>query len=568
MGEADEPAKAAPEAAAQDEMEHFDDLERMFHKTVQDLVSDRSLDSFRSEYEKIHAALLESHENNAVLVDKCRTLNNEILANGNKMSSAMQMSQTDQRTIAGLRHEFEKAWKLVEISQERENKSRDVIDSLKSEVAQLQRHVEQGGALAFTQESSLQEIADSIASLKREIAVQARQIQGMVTSKQAQADTKAALAALLKEYEDLSAEIEGTRSMNKEIAADTDQMHQDIVDVKAQYSAMQTALAGVEKDIKRQKSKIEKLGSVLREEERNVRSLAEDKRLNLQQIHTLQKLLEDRLAKKAKLQLDVTRYDDRFAARDEGKLKLFDAIKDIQVHIDRNQGVLAEAKAAFDAISDEKLQTRHRLTDCRNEFFRLSSMNTTEDAAVAGARRDVERRRAALHLLLTNRGTETIETRVVEGQTTVLTNEILGEKIGAHGQRRTIEVVGREIEDYQGRASGSRSNTIQVEEEVRIREKILDDLNVRLSHLYDRIKTQRSRAEAMQSERDLSCRQLEVANADNQVLLDDNKALRLAIRTLKEDIREKDRLCLETHMNARQIAIDLEEMRARRRDRG
>jgi hypothetical protein len=47
----------------------------------------------------------------------------------------MQLSQDDQRTIAGLRHEFEKAWKIVEVSQDRENKSRDVIDTMRVEIS-------------------------------------------------------------------------------------------------------------------------------------------------------------------------------------------------------------------------------------------------------------------------------------------------------------------------------------------------------------------------------------------------------------------------------------------------
>jgi succinate dehydrogenase/fumarate reductase flavoprotein subunit len=118
-----------PDEVLSDDTEQFDALERTFHKVMQSLVGDHALDKFRAEYEKLHAALATSHEHNAVLVEQCRTLNNEILANATKVSSVLQISQNDQRSIAGLRHEFEKAWKLVELSQEHEDKSREVIEA-------------------------------------------------------------------------------------------------------------------------------------------------------------------------------------------------------------------------------------------------------------------------------------------------------------------------------------------------------------------------------------------------------------------------------------------------------
>jgi uncharacterized coiled-coil DUF342 family protein len=188
MSEAPNPDGEKAEAA--DDLAHFDELERDFHKVLQNLVNDRSTEKFREEYEQMHAALVESHEQNGKLVEKCRNLNNEILSNANKVSSVMQLSQNDQRTIAGLRHEFEKAWKLVEVSQDHENKSRDVIDNLKSEIATLSRIVEQGGAMALTEETSLQEISDAIGALKKEIIVENQQLvstfQERKSTKQAQ----------------------------------------------------------------------------------------------------------------------------------------------------------------------------------------------------------------------------------------------------------------------------------------------------------------------------------------------------------------------------------------------
>lgn len=112
---------------SENSLESFEMMEKNFSKVVHELVADRSLDKFREEYENLHDALVQSHEHNTVLMERCQELNNDILANTTKISSILSMSQTDQKTIAGLRHEFEKAWRMVEKSQEREGKTHQII---------------------------------------------------------------------------------------------------------------------------------------------------------------------------------------------------------------------------------------------------------------------------------------------------------------------------------------------------------------------------------------------------------------------------------------------------------
>jgi hypothetical protein len=66
-------------------------------------MGDRSLEKFRVEYEKLHKALKKSHESEKRLMQKCRELNAEIVANSAKVSTALKLSQEDQATIASLK---------------------------------------------------------------------------------------------------------------------------------------------------------------------------------------------------------------------------------------------------------------------------------------------------------------------------------------------------------------------------------------------------------------------------------------------------------------------------------
>jgi len=70
---------------------------------IQDLTGDQSLAKFRGEYEKLYKALQKTHESEKRLMQKCRELNAEIVANSAKVSTALKLSQDDQATINNLK---------------------------------------------------------------------------------------------------------------------------------------------------------------------------------------------------------------------------------------------------------------------------------------------------------------------------------------------------------------------------------------------------------------------------------------------------------------------------------
>ena len=132
----------------------FEALERDFQEVLQELVGDKSLERFRNEYDKLHRALKKSHESEKRLIKKCRELNQEIVANAAKVQTALKLSQEDQNTIASLKREIEKAWKMVDAAHEKEGRARETIQQLKHEIQNLSRLVEQGAGLSIGQENT------------------------------------------------------------------------------------------------------------------------------------------------------------------------------------------------------------------------------------------------------------------------------------------------------------------------------------------------------------------------------------------------------------------------------
>ncbi|KAL3698998.1 hypothetical protein R1sor_017020 [Riccia sorocarpa] len=150
------------------EQSAFDNLEREFQDVLQELQNDRSLDRFRVEYEKLHRALKKSHESEKRLIKKCRELNSEIVQNAAKVQNALSMTEEDQTLIMALKTEIEKAWKMVDASQEKEAKAKENIQHLKLEIATLSGIVEQGVTLTLSNDTQVNELEQQKEEISRE----------------------------------------------------------------------------------------------------------------------------------------------------------------------------------------------------------------------------------------------------------------------------------------------------------------------------------------------------------------------------------------------------------------
>ena len=120
----------------------YEALEKDFQEVLNELVGDQSMEKFRKEYEKLHRALKTSYESEKRLVKRCKELNENILQNAARVKGAIKLTQEDSNTIAVLRREIEKCWKLVEAAKQKEEKARKIIQGLKDEIAKLHKIVE------------------------------------------------------------------------------------------------------------------------------------------------------------------------------------------------------------------------------------------------------------------------------------------------------------------------------------------------------------------------------------------------------------------------------------------
>ena len=547
--------KEIPEAT--EDLEQFDELEKNFHKVVSELVVDQSLASFRVEYEKLHKSLVQSHDDNLKLIAQCRQLNEDILANASKVSSVMSLSQKDQVTINGLKHEFEKAWSLVEISQEKEQKSKDVIDSLKAEVSKLSRLVEQGSTLAFSQENSLHETEVQISQLKSDIENQNAQLETMkqelerLHASQEQIDKDK--AELTEEINKLNEESEQGKKEEQEVTNGVEEVHKNLINIKNLLRESQSKIEENVGLIKARKGNNDYLREKVASTKSNLKVENEDLKTLQSEMSIKKKLLEDELKTYQRIQNDMNNKKEGIKNKDGNKQNFQDELGEIKTENTILQDSLAETKKALNDINNEKKEKRQRISLLQQEMLlRMTELNELQ-SNIAGVRREIEKIRKEHHNLTAEKLEESHETVFVEGQNSILLNQAVDIKTDTHGLRKVVVQIQSDIEEYQTKQSAIRSNHIQLIDEVRNREIECDEKAKHLADLYETIKHQVSLTESIKNDRDLVHRLLQAANAENQKLADEIKFLGLGISELKGDIRENDQLCLSTHITQKNL---------------
>jgi chromosome segregation ATPase len=147
----------------------YEALERDFREVLQSMVGERSMQRFQAEYEKLYRALKTSYESEKRLVKRCKELNETIVSNATRVKAAMRLTQEDSSTISLLRKEVDRAWKLVELAKEKEEAARRIIQDLKTEVGCLNKIVEEGTGLSWSQDNNVQMLHAEKKELKSQL---------------------------------------------------------------------------------------------------------------------------------------------------------------------------------------------------------------------------------------------------------------------------------------------------------------------------------------------------------------------------------------------------------------
>ncbi|OHS98350.1 hypothetical protein TRFO_08937 [Tritrichomonas foetus] len=547
----------------EDESQFFNEMELNFISVVQELIGDPALDKFRDEYEKLNDSLVESHEHNSALIERCRQLNQDIHRNADKIATVLSISKNDNKTIALLRSEFERAWKMVEMTNEREEKSKDVIYSLNEEIKNLRYLVEQSKNPEFL-EISYQSAKGDVDQLRKEIKTNEyiiKSINDEIDHTRQITHEKIDLTKNLEddemneieESEKLDNEIQNIRDLKKEINQESDKRNEII---------------------KNQKNKFDSIIEQKKETKKRMKSIQSEIQSKKVEMEVISEKTAHCIFRRKKREKDLKRVQKRteYTQREFDMVKeQYDKVMEKLNFYQKDLGsILSENEKNLEEYSIEhqhsaELSEAHNLIITKkkqmgNELFHLKTKITASDLKIRGDRNEIGLSNIEARNLVNEYAKEATETKVAAKESVVAERQVNETRGINEGQKKKVYSVSEEVRNNEQNSKSLKISTeIMKKGQIEI-QKQLDELSGELSKFYDDIKRQEALNDLLRDEKVVIIRQLEKIKGSNESIQSEAKSINILVDKLKDDLKRSDQDLIEKHLQTELTKKEIKEL--------
>ena len=539
------------------EPDSLDELEKDFNTVMGTILADDHLSQFAEQYKQLLDAFMDSHKNNAQLIEKVRLLNTEIVQNSTKVTSVLSLSQDDQRTISGLKFEFEKAWKMVEISQEKEQKSREIIESLKEETKKLGKMAEQGGAQSLQQENSLDQLKKDIASLQREVAIQQTQIDTLSKDndnwKKKIDELKSQTQLYVNEQETMNETLNQLKDQEKGVEDEVSDLMQQVQKRKDEIVEENTEIKTFDERYTNAGVNLEAVEKAKEEAREELRDMIEQKNDSLGRVNVAQKLLENKQQQGLKIKKDIEEVKKKIQDKIDYFTSFSSSTKDAVDQYDQNEKELKHHVQEREKVRLEIDKTRNRLNQCRQEIYRLQHELISLETEVGYAQRAVSLSQHAGSLIKADIINEKKNLEAAERNTNGVYVDLANTKMEKNEYEIKTQNLLQEIEKHSANTNQARTNAMISENQSRQNNDEKKELEIKLNDIQSRIQRIESLQKSLMQERDLTRRQLESMKQEAANIENENLLLANDISNTKELIRQKDFECISVHKMREEI---------------
>lgn len=540
------------------DLEICEEMENNFSKIVSELVKDRSLDRFRKEYELLHEALVNSHEQNKILMEKCQSLNQDIVANANKISSVLTLSQNDQRTIASLRREFERAWFLVQNSQERRSHSEEVIFNLNQEITNLKFLIESANAsnqssIGNEIQISMQDAENAVNSVKSDLEIQQKQS----TSLCEQIETKMTetnkmeneTISLKREYEQLFEEdktvSEELEKISKSRIEILDSCYKGSEDIKTET----TRIENIKFDIKKQKNKIKKRKRTIIQYNKDKEMLNElTAHVRVRSGHLHEKL-SDAQALTAGTQSRINTKKEILQNQEDEMMNLQKNLQEINLENSSITQELNESKQYRKDIIDEKEKSFNYLKDLRQQELILNSKVNSVLLDIRKSDINISASSNEQRSIQQKLKQEEAETKQTESQIHLIESNFTQLKCEEQEKKKRASAMYTDINKFKSNKYFQDSQTANVIDNISELKKKIEDSDVQLKQKDIENKNQLALIKSTQEERDKILKEVQSVERENDEIKSQIKSQHQILHSLKEDARSKDEQCVLLHIS-------------------
>ncbi|GAB5578766.1 cilia- and flagella-associated protein 58 isoform X3 [Prionailurus iriomotensis] len=544
----------------------FEEIERDFQEVLNELSGDKSLEKFRIEYEKLHAVMKKSYDNEKRLMAKCRELNAEIVVNSAKVATALKLSQDDQTTIASLKKEIEKAWKMVDSAYDKEQKAKETILALKEEIVNLTKLVEQGSGLSLDQDSNIRDLL----KFKEEVIKERDQLlsevvklrESLAQTTEQQQETERCREEAEQTISQFRQEIQQRQNEASRESRKKEKLEKELRQIQTDMDTRQTEIRALQQYVQKSKEELQKLEQQLKEQkilnERAAKELEQFQMRNskLQQENEQHSLVCEQLSQENQqkaLELKAKEEEVHQMRLDIGKLN---KIRE-QIHKKLHQ------------IEDQKSEVEQHKETLKNQILGL-------EREVEASKKQAELDKKAMDELLRERDIlnknmlkaihatqKQIDlVKLHEQSKRNLEEEIQNYKDEAQKQRKIIFQLEKERDRYINEASDLTQKVLMNMEDIKIREMQIFDYRKKIAESETKLKQQQNLYEAVRSDRNLYSKNLVEAQDEITEMKRKLKIMTHQVDQLKEEISAKESALVKLHLEQQRIEKEKETLKA------
>ncbi|NXX44716.1 CFA58 protein, partial [Tricholaema leucomelas] len=543
----------------------FEALEKDFQGVISVLKGDKTLEKFCIEYEKLHAVMKKSHENEKRLMEKCRALNAQLVANSSKVAALTELSKDDQETISSMKEELEKAWKMVDTAYEKEQKAKETIKSLQKKISHLTNLVEQGSGPSLGQENNIQDLLKHKEEITKERnqllseVVKLRESLTQATEQQQNAErakNEADQSIMQLQQEIQLRQNEATQEARKKV-----KIEKELKNLRAEMDNKQAEIKNLQQHIERTKEEQLKMEHHLKEQ----KILNEKVDKELEQLQTKNsKLMQEREQHNVMLEevmQDIQQKTAELKARDEEVTQMHMEFSKLNKVRDVLQNKLRVAE-------EQKVDAEHERNTLKNQ---ISGLERELEAAKKQADIDKKavdelvREKDILNKNLVKATTATQKqinlVKLHEQSKKILEGEIQNYKKEAQKQRKIIYQLEKERDCFINEISELKQKVLQHLKEREMCEIQICDYEKKIKEFEIKLKQQQTDCEAVRTERNLYSQNLIEAKEEIAEVTNKLKTVTLQVEQLREEIANKEAALVKAHEDHQQIEKEKESMK-------
>ena len=528
----------------------FATIEHNFLEFVSEILNDPALENFKNEYEKLNNALIKSHANNKALIDRCQQLNNDISSNAVKIANVLSLSQNDTKTIATLKEEFEKAWEMLEMSEARERKSKDVIDTLKQEINKLQLLVKQVNSPEY-REKTYQEAKMAVDLMNKEIMENSLIIKNISEQtdklKKATIQMKNNISELKSIADENNFEIDKLDSEYASLSSDTDKINNQAETGSNELKKQKEISDNLKLQKNETRKRIKSKKNDLKSDNKTIDFFKETNSECRQRIHKLKIDLE--ICKK-KSKCTKNKCDFAHEQLESCNEKYQNVQKDIKKALVLNENKNTELFNEMDFkdfINTEKeaiIVDHHCL---ENKICQAKNKITNLDLDIRTCRNELGKSTIESKELVNKTNVEFAETKTKIKEADIAQRNITETRKIIQDQKGIANSINTKVLDHQIKYNGIYNNTNALEDlNLQINDEI-DRLSIDIQNTQEAIQRQDTTNDLLEKEKSGIVRLIANVKDDNQKIVSENKSLKLHVKKLKEDLSYHDQEIVALH---------------------